>query len=160
EVHDFMPVGGEQRLIRRVVAVRGELRFRLECEPRFNYGRDRHITTLSAGGAHFRSTSLSLALGAPLPLTATTDGVAAEFTLKGGETASFVLSENATPLSEAESTSLHDETVAYWVDWIAQSQYSGRWREMVNRSALALKLLTYEPTGAIVAAPTASLPEQ
>jgi GH15 family glucan-1,4-alpha-glucosidase len=162
EVHDFMPVGGGQQLVRRVVAVRGELRFRLECEPRLNYGRDDHLTSVSAGGAHFRSPSLSLALGAPVPLTRTTHGVAAEFTLAPGESVTFTLAEGDEPTAptEAWAAQIADETAAYWVDWIGQSTYTGRWREMVNRSALALKLLTYEPTGAIVAAPTTSLPEQ
>src|SRR5919204_157753 len=70
EVHDFMPVGdGPQRLIRRVVCVRGEMEFRLECEPRLNYGRDHHEVVVAGEGALFRSPDLSLAIGAPIPLT-------------------------------------------------------------------------------------------
>jgi GH15 family glucan-1,4-alpha-glucosidase len=162
EVHDFMPINGHQRLIRRVVCVRGELRFRLECEPRFDYGRARHETVLADEGALFRSPALSLALGSPVPLTATADGVSAEFRLAAGDSATFVLGEGETarPLSDDEAHELFDDTVQYWTDWIAQSRYTGRWRETVNRSALALKLLTYQPTGAIVAAATTSLPEQ
>ena len=162
EVHDFMPVGeGPQRLIRRVLCVRGEMEFRLECEPRFNYGRDRHEVVVAEAGALFRSPELSLALGAPIPLTSSGTGVSATFTLAAGESATFVL-EPGTPrtLSENEAQAEYARTVQYWLDWIAQSTYTGRWRETVNRSALVLKLLTYGPTGAIVAAATTSLPEQ
>ena len=59
----------------------------------------------------------------------------------------------------AEFESLFDETVAFWRSWRA-STYTGRWREAVQRSAITLKLMTYAPTGALVAAPTAALPEQ
>src|SRR5262249_50531819 len=81
EVQDFMPVGDRPRLIRRVTCARGEIHFRLECEPRFNYGPDRHEAVLTAGGALFRSPSLSLALSAPTPLLPTARGVLGEFVL-------------------------------------------------------------------------------
>jgi GH15 family glucan-1,4-alpha-glucosidase len=163
EVQDFMPVGSEQRLIRRVACVRGRMRLRLECEPQFNYGRDRHATLVGAAGASFRSPSLALTLGTSISLLPTATGVTAEFELGAGETATFVLAETTEVpdrVSESAAGRLLAETVEYWQDWVSQSRYAGRWRETVNRSALTLKLLTYAPTGAIVAAPTTSLPEQ
>jgi GH15 family glucan-1,4-alpha-glucosidase len=166
EVQDFMPVGdGPQRVIRRVVCVRGEMNFRLDCEPRFDYGRDHHEVVLPGEGALFRSPTLSLALSAPTPLVSTGTGVTGRFTLAEGESATFVLEEAADgqelrALTDAEAQAEFERTVQYWLDWICQSTYTGRWRETVNRSALALKLLTYAPTGAIVAAATTSLPEQ
>jgi GH15 family glucan-1,4-alpha-glucosidase len=93
EVQDFMPVGGEQRLIRRVVCVRGHMRFVVECEPRFNYGRDRHATAISSEGACFRSPSLTLTLGTSVCLRQTATGVSAEFELDPGGSAAFVLAE-------------------------------------------------------------------
>ncbi|CAJ0830949.1 733_t:CDS:2 [Entrophospora sp. SA101] len=63
------------------------------------------------------------------------------------------------PLSYELMKSLYKITLSYWQNWIGQSTYKGRWREHVHRSALALKLLTYEPTGAVVASPTFGLPE-
>jgi GH15 family glucan-1,4-alpha-glucosidase len=162
-----MPVtDGPQRLFRRVVCVRGEMTFRLECEPRFNYGRDRHeVVVETEEGALFRSPELTLALGAPTPLSSTGTGVAADFTLSAGESATFVLEpapDGTGPRvpTDSEAQVEYERTVQFWLDWISQSTYTGRWRETVNRSALVLKLLTYAPTGAIVAAATTSLPEQ
>jgi GH15 family glucan-1,4-alpha-glucosidase len=163
ELQDFMPISGEQRLIRRVTCVRGSMLFRLQCEPRFNYGRDRHATTICSTGACFRSPSLNLTLSAPVELEQTAAGVTSEFELDAGQTATFVLTESdeaGARISEVAAQRLLADTVEYWQDWISQSTYAGRWREIVNRSALTLKLLTYAPTGAIVAAPTTSLPEQ
>jgi GH15 family glucan-1,4-alpha-glucosidase len=163
ELHDFMPVGGAQQLIRRVGCVRGAMRFSVECEPRFNYGRDRHDTSVSETGAVFRTPSLALSLSAPVALRATDGGVCGEFELRAGETATFVLGNHGDvpdALTEAHGERRLAEAVGYWQSWISGSSYTGRWREIVNRSALALKLLTYEPTGAVVAAATTSLPER
>jgi GH15 family glucan-1,4-alpha-glucosidase len=172
ELTDFMPAGravsgGKHRLqlIRRVTAVRGILRFRMECRPAFNYARDAHTATITVGGAMLVSTSLSLGLATEQPLEKIDGAIVSEFTLSEGETTVFVLRHLSPELgcgistSAEEAEDLFRRTVEFWQRWIGQSRYAGRWREMVHRSALALKLLTYEPTGAIVAAPTCSLPE-
>ncbi len=168
EVTDFMPIGepGEpvrHDLVRRVEVVRGSMAMRAECRPAFDYARAGHQLELVPGGARFLSRDLGLALRSSVPLRAEGPAAVAEFTLGQGEHAAFVL----TPLdgdgppaavSVEETEREFRRTVSYWQSWLAHSNYQGRWREMVNRSALVLKLLTYQPTGAIVAAPTTSLP--
>ncbi len=170
EIVDYMPVrpaaGDEDHtLIRRVKVVRGSMQFRMECHPAFNYARDSHQTELVRGGATFRSPDLHLGLASEVPLQQNGDGVWAEFTIEEGKGVGFALhglTERHPEVSwEAqESDTLFRETVEFWQRWLSRSTYEGRWREIVNRSALALKLLTYAPTGAIVAAPTCSLPER
>jgi GH15 family glucan-1,4-alpha-glucosidase len=170
EVQDFMPpartsaAAHRHRMIRRVVAVRGEMGFTVEVKPRFDYARACHNVVLTPRGACFASPTLTLGLSTSSPLEVV-DGrdVRAHVRLRSGDTATFALEriESGSPpeLSDAEVAAEFDATVAFWRDWLRRSRYSGRWREMVDRSALTLKLLTYAPTGAIVAAPTASLPE-
>ncbi|MGI9425132.1 MAG: glycoside hydrolase family 15 protein, partial [Hyphomicrobiaceae bacterium] len=153
------------QVIRRVRADLGSLTLRMECRPAFNYARDAHAVELIESGARFTSPSLTLGLASTVPMDVHEGGVVAEFTLSQGESAVFVLRqippEHACELSVSpdEAEDLFRRTVAYWRGWIGQCPYTGRWSEMVHRSALALKLLTFEPTGAIVAAPTCSLPE-
>jgi GH15 family glucan-1,4-alpha-glucosidase len=171
EITDYMPVDepgpwhGEHQLIRHVRVTRGTIKFRLECRPAFNFARDRHELSICPDGVTFQSPGLSLGLTSATPLRQDGNGAAAEFTLNEDESAIFLLQEIAegsgcgNPLREAEANALFQNTVRYWRRWIARCNYTGRWREMVRRSALVLKLLTYEPTGAIVAAPTCSLPE-
>ena len=172
EVTDFMPVGtreGRQRhhqLIRRVEVVRGAMPFRMECYPAFNYARDGHETNIDTDGAVFHSLETGVRLSTSVPLKRLDKGVIAEFTLNEGQTVTFALeeelpgSDDITCPSEPEAEELFKATVEYWRRWLSKCSYKGRWREMVDRSALVLKLLTYEPTGAIVAAPTCSLPEE
>jgi GH15 family glucan-1,4-alpha-glucosidase len=163
EITDYMPVDAPHQLIRRVAVVRGEMAFRMDCSPAFNYARDEHEIRIVPGGAEFRSARLGLGLVTRLPLERRGRGVFAEFTLREEQTAVFALREidedRGSSLSEREENELFMRTVEYWRRWLTRSTYTGRWREMVHRSALTLKLLTYEPTGAIVAAPTTSLPE-
>jgi GH15 family glucan-1,4-alpha-glucosidase len=171
QVEDFMPVGqlraGEhrQRLVRRVVAVRGRITFALAVAPRFDYGRVRHDAERHAHGVLFRAPDCALALETDTPLELRDGDAHARFTLEAGECATFVLEHVPGDYEphghpDDEIRELFEATAAYWRRWLSQSRYTGRWREMVHRSALTLKLLTYEPTGAIVAAPTTSLPEQ
>ncbi len=173
EIADFMPIEestpgeGEHQLIRRVTVVSGSMEFGMECQPAFNFARDSHETSLMGrNGAVFHSSSMSLGLATDVALERDGPrGVKARFALEEGQMAVFLLqqmpkgSEQSIALDEGEAEMLFRKTVEYWRHWISQSKYTGRWRETVNRSALLLKLLTYEPTGAIVAAPTCSLPE-
>ena len=169
-IEDFMPLDRSRStpaaLVRKVKVVRGVMRFRMECRPAFNYARDRHQTRILEKGAKFHSRSLTLALSSSVELVPHEKGVAAEFTLEQGKCAVFELFQlesGSSPLprgcSVEEGEELFQRTIEYWRAWVAKCSYRGRWRETVTRSALALKLLTYEPTGAIIAAPTCSLPE-
>ncbi|MGW1494732.1 glycoside hydrolase family 15 protein [Streptomyces sp. NPDC002402] len=171
EIQDFMPItdnpgaAAPHRLIRRVICVRGTLPFTARVAPRFGYGAEPHSAQLQGNTALFRSESLSLALTATAPLECDGLDARSRFKLLEGESAVFALDPitddvipRACPQAEAEDQ--FETTVRFWRNWLAASRYHGRWREMVHRSALVLKLLTYAPTGAIVAAPTTSLPEQ
>ena len=171
EIQGFMPIAESKkdvhrhRLIRRVEGVRGEMRFRVEMQPRFNYGRDDHEIEQYEHGVVFRSPGLCLALQATTPIACDVRGIHCEFTVRAGSSVTFVLERVEADYvprkySEAETRAAYEETIAFWRSWVGRSHYRGRWREVVMRSALTLKLLTYRPTGAIVAAPTTSLPEQ
>ncbi|MFF6987537.1 glycoside hydrolase family 15 protein [Streptomyces sp. NPDC010273] len=171
EVQDFMPVTGEtdesarHRLIRRVVCVRGSVPFRTRVAPRFDYGASPHTARMVGDVALFESADKSLALTATVPLECDDADVWADFKLDEGQSEVFALDQvdgevTSRPCARQEAEDEFAATVAYWRRWVSQSRYRGRWREMVHRSALTLKLLTYAPTGAIVAAPTTSLPEQ
>ncbi len=171
ELEDFMPCGLSSEsvwrhvLIRRVRMMQGSMEFRLRCHPAFDYARAPHHTIITKQGAGFYSAGLSLGLATEIPLTADDRGAAAVFALQEEQSAVFMLggvqsdeSCGGGP-SMAQADELFEQTVNYWRRWLSKCTYTGRWREMVYRSALTLKLLTFEPTGAIIAAPTCSLPE-
>ena len=171
ELEDFMPVGlpsdspGHHHICRRIRCVRGAVRISVSCRPAFDYGRQTHDTQIKANGAIFKSGNVSLALSTNVPLSNDGQGgVSAEFVLAEGKSQVFILRDDCAdgvpcPPSEKGAEELLRGTVKFWHDWLSSCTYHGRWRDQVQRSALALKLLTFEPTGAIIAAPTTSLPE-
>ncbi|MEU0510527.1 glycoside hydrolase family 15 protein [Amycolatopsis sp. NPDC006125] len=177
EVVDFMPPAGEHatgnhRIVRLIRCVRGRMRFEVELAPRFDYGRRPHRTELAGAGAVLDGGSTVLTVH---PVREPGDERLAEVRhagqdlemsveLSAGQVRGVVLEADADgpprEIRVAEVRRLFEETTAFWQNWLAGSSYRGRWREAVERSAITLKLLTYAPTGGIVAAPTAGLPEQ
>ncbi len=172
EVSDFMPVedaGVAHNLVRRAKTIRGEVRFVMRCDPRFDYARATHsvdrrsdteVLFLGRAGA----SELALRLRSSVPMQVADGAAVAEFTLRADESAWFVLEvaieDEPSPSARPDYvTDAFKETVNFWRRWIGRSTYKARWREHVNRSALVLKLLTSRDHGSIVAAPTFGLPE-
>ncbi|MFF7206437.1 glycoside hydrolase family 15 protein [Streptomyces sp. NPDC008141] len=177
EVLDFMPVTGSEatdrhRIVRMLRCVRGSMTFDVEIAPRFDYGRKPHELHISQHGAMFVSDGLQLAVHAVrnpeddrlLNAVSGDRDLRFKLTLEAGQQRGLLLESSprgpAREVGLGEFEQLFGETVDYWRGWLAQSRYSGRWREAVERSAITLKLMTYAPSGALVAAPTAGLPEQ
>ena len=179
EVIDFMPVitgkaTGRHRLARMLKVPRGTMRFAMDLQPRFDYARQSHTTELSENGAVFRSEDAELTLhtvgrrgqgldDAAPRLQRDGDGIRATWTLREGQVGGVVLESAGGPPRRMQPWDLErlaDDTASFWRSWLHHSTYTGRWREMVARSAMTLKLMTYAPTGAPVAAPTTGLPEQ
>jgi GH15 family glucan-1,4-alpha-glucosidase len=172
EVSDYMPVGiyphdHPRVLVRRVKCVRGRVRFDLRFAPRFDYGRAEHSAHARDGQIFYTARDASgtcLRLHHDVPLEIRDGDAVGQFTLGAGETAGFVLEEATGGMDSVvgpDSVSeWFKETVNFWRNWIGRSRYSGRWREIVNRSALVLKLLVSQTHGSLVAAPTFGLPEE
>jgi GH15 family glucan-1,4-alpha-glucosidase len=170
EVVDFMPidaptvVSDRRRLVRAVRGVRGEVEFEALLQPRFDYGRQGHEVNVDNTSAVFDCGSQRVRVESMTPLQRDGQDVRAQFTVKAGDIAGMVLETGTSgpppSLGHGEILHMYDETQAFWRRWLAQSTYRGRWRDAVERSAITLKLMTYAPSGGLVAAPTAGLPEQ
>jgi GH15 family glucan-1,4-alpha-glucosidase len=179
EVLDFMPIiegkpTDRHRIVRYLRVARGTMTFKVEVQPRFDYGRASHTVEATELGAVFRTTGgMEFTLhtaGRPASpegrgkVERAGDGLRGTITMREGESGRGVVLESMggqpRAIDPAELQRLADDTAAYWKAWLRRSTYTGRWREMVTRSAMTLKLMTYEPTGAPVAASTLGLPEQ
>jgi GH15 family glucan-1,4-alpha-glucosidase len=178
EVVDYMPViegkpTDRHRLVRHLRVARGTMKFVAEIQPRFDYGRASHTVEPSGSGAVFRADNgMHLTLHGTHRRSAAEGGMVAErvgdgirgtFTLREGESGGLTPWSGGgppRPPAPGELDEMARETVAYWKGWLGRSTYAGRWRETISRSAMTLKLLTYQPTGAPVAAATFGLPEQ
>ena len=170
QIVDFMPVrtrvagDTDHVLIRRITGIRGNLHMQIDCSPRFNYGRDEHDAVYVGESVRFISPDISIEYWSTVKPKIIDNAVKVDFEIQEGHTEYIVIDavehiERADKFDAERIELLFDATVDYWRRWINKCTYTGRWREMVHRSALILKLLTYEPTGAFVAAPTTSLPE-
>ncbi len=170
EVIDYMPVNDEEFncvVIRKITNVRGNIRYKMRCSPRFNYAREKHH--IEQDGADFlfvpeSNVQAPLRLLSDVALQRDENDVVATFHLKEAQTACFIL--EAAHNKKQRNSNLRDyaqrtykETVLYWQNWIKNCTYRGHWQEEVNRSALTLKLLISHRYGSMVAAPTFSLPE-
>lgn len=172
EIVDHMPVlpgptpTDRHQLVRIVRAVRGTVHFALECRPRFDYARATHDLDLTDGTATFRASGTTAYLQGSIPLERDGQDVRGGITLSDGDQAAVVFTVCAqdgeappSPTTEQITEELW-KNVDFWHQWVRASNYHGRWMEMVHRSAITLKLLTYAPSGAPVAAATMGLPEQ
>ncbi|MDA2936807.1 glycoside hydrolase family 15 protein [Acidobacteria bacterium AH-259-A15] len=175
QIEDFMPVLDRRKadrrkvhqIVRRVSCARGEVQYDLECRPAFDYGRRPHRIHLKASGAIFETDNKEIfGLSAALPLEDKGEmGVTTSFRLKEGECLSFIffVAEGAIDTEPFSTLGDPDEkfeaTWSFWQEWASRCTYKERWSTAVYRSAITLKLLTFSPTGAIVAAPTMGLPE-
>jgi GH15 family glucan-1,4-alpha-glucosidase len=169
ELTDFMPIGikSEQpnEIVRKVSVIRGKIPFTMCCDPRFDYARCRHTVETTKDFAIFTPENQQcppVALYSTIALQQESGKVISHFTLNAGEEATFVFGE-VHPREEPPEMEFIDrrfrQTSRFWKSWIAKSNYKGRWREVINRSALVLKLLISRKHGSLIAAPTFSLPE-
>ncbi len=171
EITDFMPVEELYEgniLIRRVTCIKGDLKYCMHCRPRFNYARTEHkAEQKSKYEIIFRSVGdyqIVMRLVSSVPIEMKEGDAFAEFKISPGQKADFVFelvkdeNKEFNNLEEFVTSKLY-ETMNYWKDWVSRSNYEGRWREIINRSALMLKLLTSYNHGSIIASPTFGLPE-
>jgi GH15 family glucan-1,4-alpha-glucosidase len=170
EIIDFMPVeavASAHNLVRLVRTVRGEVTYHMRCAPRFDYARAHHTVDCRPHVALFESQGsdrTALRLRASVPISSDGPDVVSTFTLSHGHTAAFVLEDaRHGDAPDVELVAFCEkefaDTTAYWRRWLGHSAYRGRWHDMINRSALTLKLMTSQKHGSIIAAPTFGLPE-
>ncbi|WP_019181942.1 glycoside hydrolase family 15 protein [Microbacterium yannicii] len=181
EVLDFMPIAGDEptgrhRIARVIRVVRGSMTFVGEIRPSFEYGTVEHadITPALGDGVVFSGGGQTLTVHRVGDIVRHGEeqagtielvdgGLRVRGALRAGESTGVLFETGgAAParVSVDELEAMLLETQRFWREWVGRSTYRGRWREMVHRSAITLKLLTYAPSGALVAAPTAGLPEE
>ena len=174
EITDYMPVKGMDEnsicaIVRRIKTIRGNVSYKINCAPRFDYAKATHEIEKSAKN-DLRFTAINdgdtmVRLVADFPLKFAEQDGYAEITIKEGEEQWIVLES----VKKGETDNLKDiefyknctyqETVEYWKGWSSKSTYKGRWPDLVSRSAITLKLLTSASHGSMVAAATFSIPE-
>ena len=163
-VTDFMPPRGDgpPRFMRIVEGLRGRVRMRLELVLRPDYGSITPWTELVADGVLATAGADAFRLSTPLSLSLDDGTATAEFDAIEGARERFTLTwhpahRETPPVEDADSALARTET--WWQEWSGRSRYAGAYPDVVMRSLIVLKAMTYETTGALIAAPTTSLPE-
>ncbi|MBV6492963.1 MAG: Trehalase [Turneriella sp.] len=166
-LRDFMPYIPHRHVptaeIHRILeCVEGAVAVRIQFNPQFDYARVVPKFMLHTYGATASAGSQSFTLSSPIALNAGSNGVVAELEIHTGEEYYFVADWGATqvyPIKSYRTYGRIAETRKFWRGWLGRLSYQGRYRQPIERSLLTLKLLSYEPSGAIIAAPTTSIPE-
>jgi GH15 family glucan-1,4-alpha-glucosidase len=165
-VIDFMPVAerpGRVDIVRMIEGRAGRVPMRTELIMRFDYGSTLPWVSRRKGGLRAIAGPDALRLYSPIELRGRDFRTVGEFEISAGEKIAFVMTRYESHLPEPRrrdpETTLR-ETQSWWEKWSARCTHQGEWRDAVLRSLITLKALTYRPTGAIVAAPTSSLPEK
>lgn len=168
QVRDFMPYIATRKtptseIYRRIEGVRGEIDLEIIFNPRFNYGLEEPVIDMHQHGVKAISKEgHSLVLSTDIPLQRDGARAIGHVTIAAGQETYLVVdwgASNVHPVSSYQCDRRLWQVRTFWRNWIDHLSYQGRYRDVVERSLLVLKLLIYEPTGAIVAAPTTSLPE-
>ena len=170
-VIDFMPCYQTSRLrlsqfqeVHRLVdCTDGQVALEIVFQPRLDYARGDTLMSISKYGVTAKGETETLVLSSSVPLAIDEDKAIGHLTLQDGQRAEFILrygSDRPRPPGMYGSAGKLERTAAYWQQKAEGCLFSGPWREAIVRSYLALHLLIYSPTGAIIAAPTTSLPEQ
>ena len=163
ELTDFMPIDHLDdcsTIVRSIRSIRGEMEFELKCSPRFNYGENLPNIKIHNQRCEFEYQDLHLSLDTNVDLQERNNGIYAKFKLQEGDIATFVLhNKKEIEIDKGIVKKQFDECRNYWQNWFKNSSYKGRWREMVNRSAMVLKLLSSHKYGSVAAAATFGLPE-
>jgi GH15 family glucan-1,4-alpha-glucosidase len=163
---DFMPPSEERSDIVRIIeGMEGSVPMEMVLGPRFGYGANRPWIEPRQNGVSFTTGPDALRLRTDVPIVVRDSDamVVAQLNVSAGQRYTFQLYWHASHLPEPQALDPAQElarTRKYWTDWANRCTYRGRYREPVMRSLITLKALTYGPTGAIVAAPTAGLPEE
>ena len=162
-VCDFMPPNAGHSSIHRIVEGRGgTVEMRMELIVRYEYGSITPWVTATGDGLVLIAARDGLRLHSPIPLVGKDDTTVASFTVSEDISRSFSLawfpSVNRAPLPH-DSLAARNHTRHFWHNWVARCTYSGDYRDLIIRSLITLKALTYEPSGAVCAAATTSLPE-
>ncbi len=162
-VTDALDVGdGQHRLVRLIEGLDGSVPVRMELLVRFDYGSVVPWVSDGAGGLHLVAGPDALVLRTPLDLRREGGLTVAEADVDAGARVGVELAwhqSHGEPPGAADPAEVIDATTRWWTDWSDRIAYEGAYRDDVRRSLLVLKALTHEQTGAIVAAPTTSLPE-